>query len=544
MKNKFKVLLTMILYVCIIVGTISGCSKKTNDTNIVEVENKEAKEVKSSVVIAISSEPTSLDPCQGWGHGNTPLVQSTLIEYLQNMSFKNDLATAYSLSEDGLKWSFTIREDAHFTNGDKVTASDVAFTFMTAKKSQSSLDLTFLEEATPTGELSIDFILNKPTATFLNMVATIGIVPEKSYSNDYGTSPIGSGPYKFVQWNSGEQILLEVNKDYYGNIPAIEKVTIVFMDEDAAFAAAKSGQVDIALSSASFAANNQIEGYRVEAISTLDNRGFTLPMEANQGEFTKDGFTIGNDVTSNIEIRKALAYAIDRERIVKDAVYGYGDPAYSENDGMPWNNPDVVIQTDLEYAKKLLKDKGWVDSDQDGILEKDGLKAEFSCVYPSGDSLRQAVALAAAEQAKEIGISILVEGTSWDDISKRMFSDGVLMGWGSTDPYTSYSLYHSSNKLRDDYYNPEGFDNIVVDEYIEKAMESRTIEESYQYWKLAQWDDSTGTSMRGDCPWVWLVNIQHVYFVRDGLDIGEQQLHAHGASMTLIQNLKDWKWDN
>ena len=67
-------------------------------------------------------------------------------------------------------------------------------------------------------------------------------------------------------------------------------------------------------------------------------------------------------------------------------------------------------------------------------------------------------------------------------------------------------------------------------------------EEAYDNWKLAQWDGTTGTSMRGECPWVWLVNIQHIYYVADGLDIGDQQLHEHGASWTLVQNLRDWRW--
>ena len=116
------------------------------------------------------------------------------------------------------------------------------------------------------------------------------------------------------------------------------------------------------------------------------------------------------------------------------------------------------------------------------------------------------------------------------------------MGWGSSNPYESYCLFHSSGMLRDDYYNPEGYTNPVVDGYLEAAMEARTAEEANRYWQLAQWDGETGTAMQGDCPWVWLVNAQHLYYVRDGLDIGQQQLHAHGASMPLLQNLKQWTW--
>ena len=496
---------------------------------------------RDSVIIAISSEPETLDPCQGWGHGNTPIVQSTLVKYDYDMSFSNDLATGYNLSEDGLTWTFTLRDDAFFTDGEAVTASDVVFTFETAKAAQSSVDLTFLEAVEAPNDTTVVFTLSRPTSTFLNTIASVGIVPEHAYGPDYGTNPIGSGPFKFVQWNPQEQLILEANEDYYGEVPAMKRVTIVFMDEDAALAAARAGQVDVALTAATLA-TAEVEGYRIENISTVDNRGFTLPVLPDTGEVTESGYPIGNDVTCNLEIRQAIAYAIDRQQVAEAAVNGYATPCYSENDGMPWNNPEVAIETDVDYAKQLLADAGWSDTDGDGIVERDGLKAEFVCLYPSGDSVRQAVAMAAAEQVRAIGINIIVEGTSWDDLAKRMFSNAVMMGWGAANPYESYCLYYSGGALKDDYYNPEGYMSEVTDGYLTAAMEALTVEDAYRNWQLAQWDGETGTAMKGECPWVWIVNIDHVYYVRDGLDIGRQQLHPHGASMPLLQNLQDWTW--
>lgn len=536
-----KRILSALLCVLLLAGLFAGCAS-TDPSAPSADPSSDAPELNDSVVISISSEPSSLDPCQGWGHGTTPLVQSTLIEFKQDMTFVNNLATDYSVSDDGLAWAFTIRGGVKFTDGVALTARDVAFTFNTAKESQSSLDLTFMDKAEAVSDDTVVFTLNRPTSTFLNTIATTGIVPEHAYSESYGTEPIGSGPFVFVQWNKGEQLMLKANEDYYGTVPSIKNVTLVFMSEDAAFAAAKGGQVDVALTSATLA-TSEIDGYYLKTVTSLDNRGFTLPVVPNEGNTTESGHTYGNDVTCNLEIRQALAYGIDRDRISTEALNGFGDPAYSENDGMPWNNPEVKIETDVEYAKQLLADNGWEDTDGDGIVEKDGLKAEFTCIYGSGDSFRQAVALAAAAQARELGINIIVEGTSWDDIGKRMFSDAVLMGWGSSNPYTSYCLYHTDNMLKDDFYNPEGYSNETVDGYLAAAMESLTVEDAYENWKLAQWDGKTGTAMQGDCPWVWLVNMQHLYYVRDGLDIGDQQLHAHGASMPLLQNLKDWAWN-
>ncbi len=322
-----------------------------------------AAPAKDSVVIAIGSEPETLDPTKGWGHGNAPIVQSTLVKYNADLNFENDLATDYVLSEDGLVWTFTIRSDAKFTDGEPVKASDVAFTLETAKAAQGSVDLTYMVSAEAKDDTTLVVTLEKPTSIFLNTLASVGIVPEHAYSDSYGTNPIGSGPYKFVEWRPQEQLLFVANEDYYGGAPAIKHVTIVFMSEDAALAAVQAGQVDVAYTSATLG-TTQVPGYRVEAVTSADNRGFTLPMHPNEGKTTPSGFPYGNDVTCNLEIRQAIAYAIDRQQVADVALNGFGRPAYSENDGMPWNNPEVKIETDVEHAKKLLADAGWADTDR------------------------------------------------------------------------------------------------------------------------------------------------------------------------------------
>lgn len=497
---------------------------------------------RDSVVIAIGSEPETLDPTKGWGHGNAPIVQSTLVTYTSDLSFEPDLATGYTLSDDGLTWTFTLRDDAFFTDGEKVTASDVAFTLETAKAAQGSVDLTYMEHAVAEDDTTVVITLSRPTSIFLNTLASVGIVPEHAYGEDYGTNPIGSGPYRFVGWDPQEQILFTANEDYYGGAPAIRDVTVVFMSEDAALAAVLAGQVDVAYSTATLG-KTEADGYHVEALPSADNRGFTLPLLPDTGQTTPDGAPIGNNVTCCPEIRQAVAYAIDRQQIADTVLNGFGRPAYSENDGMPWSNPDTVIQTDIEYAEQLLRDAGWSDTDGDGIVEKDGLKAEFTCIYPSGDSVRQAVAMAAAEQVSGIGIRITTEGVSWDEITKRMFSDAVVMGWGSAIPNETYYLYRSEGAFLDDFYNPEGYQSEVTDKYLTAAMGALTVEEANEYWQKVQWDGTTGTSMRGECPWIWIVNLDHVTYVRDGLSIGEQPVHGHGHGLPLIQNLQDWRWE-
>lgn len=502
---------------------------------------RETAAARESVVIAIGTEPETLDPTRGWGHGNSPIVQSTLVRYTAALEFENDLAREYGLSDDGLVWTFTIRDDAYFSDGEKVTAADVAFTLETAKAAQSAVDLSYMESARAVNDTTVVITLTEPTSVFLNTLASVGIVPEHAYSENYGRHPIGSGPYKFVEWRPQEQLVFEANERYYGELPAIKRVVIVFMAEDAALAAVQAGAVDAAYSSATLGAV-QVDGYHVEAIPSVDNRGFTLPLLANEGKKTADGAVIGNNVTCHTEIRQAIAYAIDRELIADTVLNGFARPAYSENDGMPWNNAQTVIETDVPYARQLLMDAGWRDSDGDGIVEKNGTAAEFSCLYPAGDSVRQAVALAAAEQVQRIGIKIMVEGTSWDDITRRMFSEAVMMGWGSSSPNETFYLYRSEGAFRTDFYNPEGYMSAVTDSYLAAAMQALTVEEANRNWQKVQWDGAAGTAMRGVCPWVWIVNLDHVTFVRDGLSIGEQPLHGHGHGLSLIQNLHEWEW--
>ena len=117
MKRIVTVLITAVLLV-----VCASCSSEDGGT---------PERDTSQVIIAISSEPETLDPCKGWGHGFTPLVQSTLVEYRQDMSIANDLATDYTLSDDRLTWTFRIRDDAYFSDGEQLTAAGVAFTFHT-----------------------------------------------------------------------------------------------------------------------------------------------------------------------------------------------------------------------------------------------------------------------------------------------------------------------------------------------------------------------------------------------------------------------------
>ena len=114
-----KIILCAVVSV-VLMSILSGCSSNYGSPQTHAMQREDQRQ--EQVVIAISTEPSSLDPCQGWGHGNTPLIQSTLIKYNQEMHFENDLAVDYRLDGTGRTWTFELREDAAFTDGEAVTA--------------------------------------------------------------------------------------------------------------------------------------------------------------------------------------------------------------------------------------------------------------------------------------------------------------------------------------------------------------------------------------------------------------------------------------
>lgn len=512
-----------------------------------DTAQNQSKNNGTTVTIAMNtgSEPAAgFDPAANWGcaeHCHEPLIQSTLVATDADMNIVNDLATEYSASEDGLIWTFKIRDDIKFTNGQPLTAQDVAFTFNTIKNSENSeLDLSMLENATAVDDTTVEISLNKPFNAFLYSVAVIGIVPEQGYDPaTYPENPIGSGRYMLEQWDKGQQIILTANPDYYGDAPNMQRVIILFMEEDAALAAVKKGEVDIAYTSAVYS-DQTIEGYTLSAMKSVDSRGISLPTQPAGGTKTEDDGTeyqVGNDVTSDLAIRQAINYAVDREAMIENVLNGYGTVAYTVADGMPWASEDMKVETNVEQAKKILADSGWSDSDNDGIIEKDGVKAEVNLYYSANDSVRQAMAADFANQMQEIGISVNYQGASWDDIYPHQYSDLILWGWGSNSPAEMYNLYYSQG-----WGNYPCWYSDTVDEYLNAALATPTIEESYEYWHKAQWDGSTGEAPQGMATWIWFANVDHLYFTREGLDTGDQKLHPHGHGWSLVNNVDKWSW--
>ena len=198
----------------------------------------------------------------------------------------------------------------------------------------------------------------------------------------------------------------------------------------------------------------------------------------------------------------------------------------------------MKVETDVERAKQILADGGWEDTDGDGIIEKDGLKAELTLYYSASDSVRQALAAEFSNQMKEIGISITYEGKSWDEIYPHQYSDLILWGWGANSPSEVYNLLYSTG-----WGNYSSYENATVDRYLDEALAVPNLEDSYEFWKKAQWDGTEGVAPQGAATWVWFANVDHLYFARENLHVAEQKLHPHGHGWSLVNNVDQWTWE-
>ncbi|NJN10376.1 MAG: ABC transporter substrate-binding protein [Richelia sp. RM1_1_1] len=485
------------------------------------------------------------DPTLGWGFGSygPPLFHSTLLQRNGNYELVGDLAESYTISKNRQVWKFTLRKDVYFSDGHPLKAKDVAYTFNTTKQNANAVDLTNLESAVATGDYEVELRLKKPEITFVNRITALGIVPQHAHNRNYARNPIGSGPYELVQWNEGEQIVIAARPNYYGQPPSIKRLVFLLTKEDAALAAARAGQVQLAQILPATVVKAPPEGMKVYAIKNQWHTGITLPYIPNTGQLTPKGNPIGNNITADLAIRRAMNYAIDRQFLIKGLLNGFGSPAISPvPKGAPWQEPTAEISdANVQTARQILAQGGWRDSDGTGILKKQGMEAEFSLIYPAQDPLRQGFVLAIAKMLKPVGIEVNVEGKSWDYIERHIHSNPVIYLIKPSDPKTLQNIYYSP-LAEQAWSNPSYYKNPSVDKAIESAMTSASEAQANVFWRKVQWDGQTGVTPKGDAAFLSLVNIDSTYLVSNCLDLGKPKNQNHRHDGTILDNITAWKW--
>ena len=519
----------------IIVGafTLMGGSHDNDPTHLTVAAHSNIKEPEAG-----------FNPLTGWGCGHqnyNPLVQSCLFKTDKKGDIVPDLATNYSISEDGKTWTVHVRDDVKFSDNSTFDAKDVEFTFNTAKETESDLDLTNIESVKATDDKTVEFKLVEPRSTFIYDLRYLGIVPSEYDNNTYGENPIGTGPYVLDHWDKGQQAIFKVNDNYYGDAPYFTQITLLFPEESTWLELAKSGDVDV-VPVATSALNQSVDGYQFVEKSAGRAQGVSFPYLEDTGNVSEGGYKIGNNVTADKAIRQALNVGVDRQAMCDEIFSGHASPEFTSVDTRDYANPDAKVNdSDVDKAKQILAEGGWKDTDGDGIVEKDGVKASFDLYYPPDYLDRQSLSTVFAEQAKDIGIEVTLQGADWDTIYQNMYSSAALMQQTSPDPYKSiYQQYHS--KEPDEFYmNPGLYNNSASDKLMEDAMHSTDLNASNTLWSQSALVNSGGWGPAGDAPFAWLVNYDYDYFIKDGIDIGDQ---PDGLGNDVLINICDWSRTN
>lgn len=479
------------------------------------------------IVLALTKEPRlGFDPTVGSLGAGQGFVHSTLLSLNGKMEIAYDLAEEYQVSEDKLKWEFKIRDDAYFTDGHKVTAHDVAFSYNLAKEKGEIGNLQGFKQAHVIDDYTIQFLFERPLSSFVYTAASIGIVSSAGYGAGHG-SDIGSGPYQLVKWEKGKEAVFVRNDGYYGNKPVFRRIKVLFVTEGEAYAMAKEGRADLVQSTGIYA-GDKVSGMETLVLDGGDNRGLslvTIPAGASL-----NGAAAGNDVTMDPAIRQAIQTGVDREKIVEKVLNGYGQSSVSAACGLPWGQ-SMKAERNEDLAEELLRIGGWADSDNDGILEREGKKAIFNVAYPFDDSIYKAMALELKEQLAELGIKIIIQERTWPDMKKSMQSGASLVKTASYNPYDIFYLYHSTNRGIE-YGNPSLYESVLVDDAIEKAFLSGD---------FADWKKAEELALE-DVPIVWLVNVPQVYFVKEGLLLGDD-IAPFAYPLSILKGAENWRME-
>lgn len=488
-----------------------------------------------AVVIGVSTEPDTLNPLLGYGKDGNSKIFDGLLARDAEMNLEPALAKALpEISEDGRTYTFTLRDDVKFTDGEPLTSEDVVYTYRTVlddnTNNTAKSELDAIKEVRADGEHKVVFILDYPYAAFAARTV-LPIVPEhvagKQDPNTgaFNTRPVGTGPYVLADWRKGEKLTFKANPDYWGGAPKVKKLTMaVIADDDVRATRLRSGDLDGATLPPNLAATFKNDDKRTTYRATsYDFRAVTLPT--------------GNPVTGDTAIRRALDLSVDRTAMVDRILDGSGRPAYGP---LPvddtWFADDIERPRDLAGARKILDDAGWKPG-KDGIRAKDGRRAAFTLYYPSGDKVRQDHALAYASDAKQAGIDVKVESGTWEVIEPRMKQDAVLAGFGSTgDPdFGLYTLLHSS-LAGDGFNNMARYDDPDVDKALDTGRRTRV-----QADRKAAYD-ALQRALVENPGYTFLTHIDHLYVLADRWDglTTQTEPHEHGFASGPWWNVEDW----
>lgn len=390
---------------------------------------------KMDVSIGMQLEPPNLDPTGGAAAAIDEVVYANVFEGLTRFgpdgAILPALAESWEISEDGLSYTFKLREGASFHDGSAFDAEDVKFSLDRARAEDSTnaqkalfADISSVEVVDPA---TVKVMLAKPNGSFLFNMAwgdAVIVAPESADGN--AANPVGTGPFKFSQWAKGDRVELERYADYWGEAVKLDQVTFKFIsDPTAAFAAMMAGDLD---AFPAFPAPENLTQFEADP-------RFEVIIGSSEGE-TILAMNNKKPPLDNIKVRQAITHAIDRQAIIDGAMFGYGTPIGTH---FAPHNPAYVDLTgqsahDPEKSRALLAEAGVSD-------------LTLALKLPPPSYARRGGEIIAA-QLREVGITAEITNVEWaqwlEDVFKAKNFDLTIVS--HTEPM-DIGIYG-----RDDYY--------------------------------------------------------------------------------------------
>jgi peptide/nickel transport system substrate-binding protein len=504
-----------------------------------------AEQTEKTLVIALGTEPDDLNPLFESGHNgiyDTIKVFGGLLKSDDELQMVPDLAESWDISPDGKIYTFHLKKGIKWQDGEDFTADDVKFTYELMKNGKwvsvfpDSSEFKMIDDISIVDPNTIKFTLTDGIVSFGEKFA-LPIFPKHILDGqdlsktDFWQKPVGTGPYKFVSWKKGEELVLAANPDFYGEAPKIKTLKyIIVPDEAARISLLKSGEADaIKIDPRSMKTLEGTNGVKV--YSEPSSNWYALNMPSTMWPFQMK------------EVRQAVARAINKQQILDTIFNGQGELAYGPFRKEDWvYNPDIAFAYDPAKSKSLLADAGFKDTNGDGVLEKDGTSLDFTLIYASSDAERKDMSIALKTDLAKIGINLELVGKSWDEISYDVFRDNLMvMAWGSPfDPDEQNYENWGSKYIGNDWWNAASYSNPEVDKLLE---EGRTTFDKQKRKAIYQ---NLQTILAEDQPVAFMVFGNYVYALNDKIVGIAPRNGPHGEGNTggimgeLWWNVEQW----
>ena len=479
-----KRLLTLFSLVLALLLFVSACGTGDEDS---DPNGNGGGEVKDTLVVGMGGDAVSLDPHATNDQPSsrvTKQIYDTLILQTEELDLVPALATEWDQVDD-TTFEFKLREGVMFTNGEELKASDVKFTLERALESSHIGHIVgAISEVEVVDDYTVRISTANPFAPLLTHLAhpATAILNEKAVTEageDYGQNPVGTGPFKFVSWTTGDSIVLERNDDFWGDAALVKGVTFkVVTDNSVRTIQLETGELDIAYDI------QPSDVSRVESDPDL-----VLQRDANLST-TYIGFNVDKAPFNDVRVRQAINYALDMNAVVEAVYAGVGAPAKGPlGPNVFGSNQDLEeYALDLDKARELLEEAGFADG--------------FSTtLWTNENQQRIDIATIVQNQLEEIGIEVTVEIVEWGQYLEDTAAgrhDMFILGWTTVTAdadYGLYALFHSAQV--GDAGNRTFYRNADVDRLLDLGR--TTIDQDE---RLAAYEEAQQI-IRDDAPWIF-----------------------------------------